>query len=189
MPREAGKNSARLHFKLTARTANSRSAGDRCAECVCYLLLLAGCDAVEKWQGQGATCDGFGERKVALLGPAACAPSRLQVDGREVAAGCDALLEERSLHSSTAGSFGQSDDIDKPTELAAGEREWRDARGREFPQAAHRNARRPDGGERASHRSAATERGRERRPTPKADSCSPARHGRANRRLDRGPDS
>jgi hypothetical protein len=125
VPPEAGDDPTNVRFKLTAEPVNSSRAADCRAKRVGYLLLLAGRNAVEKWKSERATRDGFSERKIAYAGPASGAPSRLEVNGSEVAARGDALPEKRGPHSFAAGAFRQANDVDKPTELAARKQERR----------------------------------------------------------------
>lgn|GEM_PF-4698559 len=59
--RKAGKNPARLQFKLMPRLTYSRCVGNCFAQRVSNLPLLALCDAVEEWQRQRAPRDGLSE--------------------------------------------------------------------------------------------------------------------------------
>ena len=52
------------------------------------------------------------------------APCRLQVDRREVSTGCDAARGEVCLDAVSVGIFGKANDIDEPTDGAAGKGKW-----------------------------------------------------------------
>src|ERR1700689_3581942 len=56
---------------------------------------------------------------------APCAPCRLQVDGREIAAGGDAEAGEGGVHAFAADFCMQADYIDKPANVALRKRERR----------------------------------------------------------------
>jgi len=87
------------------------------------VLLLVGGDAVEEWERESAAGYGFGEGK-AYCGAGMCLPGGLQMDGREVAAGGDALLSESFLDMITIYGLGEANDIDEPADYAVGKIEW-----------------------------------------------------------------
>lgn len=87
------------------------------------LLLLRGNDAGKERKCEGARADGLGNGEVGPGLHDEIAPGGLQVDGREVGGGGDALPEKQGLEAGAIDGFWQANDEDKPAERATGQRE------------------------------------------------------------------
>ena len=77
-------------------------------------MLLFRCDAIEEREGQGAGSYGFGEGKVGCSRAGVRQPCRLEMDGREIAAGGDSALGESGLDAFAIGGVRESDNVDEP---------------------------------------------------------------------------
>ena len=88
-------------------------------------MLLHGGDAVEEGQCESAVRDGFGEGQASAGRVGVCSPSRLQMNGGEIAAGGDAPAGEGCADAFAVDVFRQADDVNEPADGAVGEGQWR----------------------------------------------------------------